>query len=177
MGQRIFLALRSIVYIGGFAWLWLWLMPQWLGIRSSTSLPPQSPARWWGLGPIVLGGVLAVNCFARFFFVGKGTPAPFDAPQHLVIIGPYRYVRNPMYLGAGLVLAGCAILFAEFSLVLIGYAVAIILLVNLFILLYEEPTLRRRFGAEYDEYRKNVRRWIPRARPWEPAQQQAMSAR
>jgi len=82
-----------------------------------------------------------------------------------------------MYLGAGLVLAGCAILFAEFSLVLIGYAVAIILLVNLFILLYEEPTLRRRFGADYDEYRKNVRRWIPRARPWEPAQQQAMSAR
>ena len=173
MGQRVFLAVRSALYITGFALLWLWLMPQWLNLRTSTSLPSQAPARWLGLIPLLLGAALAFNCFARFLFAGRGTPAPFDAPRLLVISGPYRYVRNPMYLGAGLVLAGCAILFAEFSAWLAAYVVAIIVVVNLFILFYEEPTLREKFGDDYDEYRKNVGRWIPRATAWSPSQKHA----
>jgi protein-S-isoprenylcysteine O-methyltransferase Ste14 len=177
VGQRIFLALRSLAYITGFTLLWLWLMPQWLNLRSSTNLPSQSPARWLGLVPLVAGAVITISCFAIFFIVGKGTPAPFDAPRHLVITGPYRYVRNPMYLGAGLVLLGCAILFAEFSGELVGYALAIIVLVNLFVFFYEEPTLRDKFGAEYLEYCKNVRRWIPRTSAWEHSQQQAVATR
>jgi len=177
MGQRIFLALRSALYISGFTLLWLWLMPQWLTIRSSTEFPSQHPARWFGLLPLFPGAILAISCFVNFFVVGKGTPAPFDAPRHLVISGPYRYVRNPMYLGAGLFLLGCGILFAEFSGLLVGYALAIIVLVNLFVFFYEEPTLREKFGAEYEEYCKNVRRWIPRTSAWEPSQKQAVAAK
>ena len=175
MGQRVFLALRSLLYVTGFALVWLWLMPQWINLRTSTSFPSQTPSRRLGLIPLVLGAVLAFNCFARFLFAGKGTPAPFDAPRRLVISGPYRYVRNPMYLGAGLVLTGRAILFAKFSAVLAAYAAAIIVVVNLFILFYEEPTLRLKFGDEYYEYCKNVRRWTPRATAWYPGKKQAVA--
>ena len=177
MGQRIFLALRSALYISGFMLLWLWLMPQWLNIRTSTESPSQSPARWVGLLLLIPGAVIAISCFLNFFSKGKGTPAPFDPPRHLVISGPYRYVRNPMYLGAGLVLLGCGVLFAEFSGRLVGYALAIIVLVNLLVFFYEEPTLRDKFGAEYLEYCKNVRRWIPRTSAWEHSQQQAAATK
>ena len=121
--------------------------------------------------------MITISCFVNFFLVGKGTPAPFDAPRHLVVSGPYRYVRNPMYLGAGLVLVGCGILFAQFSGVLVGYALGIVVLVNLFVFLYEEPTLRHKFGAEYEEYCRNVRRWIPRANPWQTVQRHTAAAR
>lgn len=177
MGQRIFLALRSLLYIGGFMLLWLWLMPQWLTIKSSMKFLSENPARWFGLLPLIPGAIIAISCFVNFFVVGKGTPAPFDAPRHLVICGPYRYVRNPMYLGAGLVLLGCGILFAEFSGMLVGYALAIVVLVNLFVFFYEEPTLREKFGAQYEEYSKNVRRWIPRTSAWEHPQRQAVAAK
>ena len=177
MGQRIFLAFRSVLYISGFLLLWLWLMPQWLSIRSSTDFPSQNPARWLGLVPLIPGAMITISCFVNFFLVGKGTPAPFDAPRHLVVSGPYRYVRNPMYLGAGLVLVGCGILFAQFSGVLVGYALGIVVLVNLFVFLYEEPTLRHKFGAEYEEYCRNVRRWIPRANPWQTVQRHTAAAR
>jgi len=80
-----------------------------------------------------------------------------------------------MYLGAGLVLTGSAILFAKFSAVLAAYAAAIIVVVNLFILFYEEPTLRLKFGDEYYEYCKNVRRWTPRATAWYPGKKQAVA--
>ena len=173
MGQRIFLAFRSLLYISGFLLLWLWLMPQWLNIRSSTDFPSQHPARWFGLVPFIPGAIIAISCFVNFFSVGKGTPAPFDAPRRLVITGPYRYVRNPMYLGAGLVLLGCGILFAEFSGMLVGYAAGIVVLVNLFVFIYEEPTLREKFGTEYEEYCRNVRRWIPRFTPWHSVQNAA----
>jgi protein-S-isoprenylcysteine O-methyltransferase Ste14 len=176
MGQRIFLALRSALYISGFAVLWLRWMPQWLNLRSSTNLVSETPVRWMGIVPLVLGAALAIDCFIRFFSVGKGTPAPFDAPRHLVISGLYRYVRNPMYLGAGLVLAGCTILFVELSIMLLGYAIAVIVIVNLFIFFYEEPTLRHKFGAEYEEYCRNVRRWIPRSQPWQPPEKEAAAA-
>src|SRR5690242_21943989 len=98
MGQRIFLALRSALYISVFTRLWLWLMPQWLNIRGSTDFPSQNPARWLGLVPLVPGAIIAISCFVNFFSVGEGTPAPFDAPRNLVVSGPYRYVRNPMYV-------------------------------------------------------------------------------
>lgn len=81
-----------------------------------------------------------------------------------------------MYLGTGLFIAGCAILFWEFSIALLWYAVGIIIAVNLFILLYEEPTLRRKFDRDYREYCRNVRRWIPRMQPWQPESPRLVAA-
>src|SRR5437763_16221186 len=93
VGQRVFLALRSLLYVTGFALVWLWLMPQWTNLRTSTSFPSQTPSRRLGLIPLVLGAVLASNCFARFLLAGKGPPPPFDALRRLVTAGLYPEVR------------------------------------------------------------------------------------
>ena len=106
-----------------------------------------------------LGAALALWCIFTFASLGRGTPAPFDPPRRLVIRGPYRFVRNPMYIGAGLALAGAA-LFCQ-SLPLLSYTVVFFLVAHLFVLWYEEPTLRRTFGQEYDAYTERVRRWWP----------------
>ena len=106
------------------------------------------------------GGVVALWCIFTFASIGRGTPAPFDPPRRLVIRGPYRFVRNPMYLGAGFALAGAA-LFYE-SLPLLGYAGFFLLATHLFVVCYEEPTLRQTFGQEYEAYCGRVRRWWPR---------------
>lgn len=102
MLHRLSLVLRSAIYVTGFMLFWLWLMPRWLNLRTSTTFPFVTPARWIGLVPLLLGASVAIACFANFVAVGQGTPAPFDAPRKLVISGPYRYARNPMYVGAGL---------------------------------------------------------------------------
>ncbi|HLG04891.1 MAG TPA: isoprenylcysteine carboxylmethyltransferase family protein, partial [Gemmatimonadales bacterium] len=106
------------------------------------------------------GGILALACVLTFAFVGKGTPAPFDPPRRLVRSGPYGYVRNPMYIGAGLALAGAAIFYR--SPALAGYALVFLAITHVFVLVYEEPTLDRLFGEEYRAYRMAVRRWLPR---------------
>jgi protein-S-isoprenylcysteine O-methyltransferase Ste14 len=98
--------------------------------------------------------------FGKF---GKGTLSPFDPTRHLVIKGLYRYVRNPMYVGVMIVLAGEALWFE--SLNMVWYAVLVFLLFNLFIIFYEEPYLRREFGEQYDKYKAEVGRWIP-GRPY-----------
>ena len=168
MGQRVFLALRSLLYVTGFALVWLWLMPQWINLRTSTSFPSQTPSRRLGLIPLVLGAVLAFNCFARFLFAGKGTPAPFDAPRRLVISGPYRYVRNPMYVGVVALILGQALLLGNLR--VLEYGLLVWLLFHLFVLLYEEPTLRRTYGVEYDRFLASVPRWIPLLRSRRPSE-------
>ncbi|MGH7674042.1 MAG: methyltransferase family protein [Gemmatimonadales bacterium] len=105
------------------------------------------------------GAALALWCILTFAVVGKGTPAPFDPPRRLVVRGPYRFVRNPMYIGAGLALAGAALFYP--SLAVLGYTALFFLITHVFVLFYEEPTLRRTFGEEYVEYCRRVRRWWP----------------
>ena len=105
------------------------------------------------------GAALALWCIGTFALVGKGTPAPFDPPRRLVVRGPYRMVRNPMYLGAGLALASAALFYQ--SAPIAAYAALFWLATHLFVVAYEEPTLRRTFGAEYEEYCRRVRRWWP----------------
>jgi protein-S-isoprenylcysteine O-methyltransferase Ste14 len=85
-----------------------------------------------------------------FVFIGKGTPAPFDPPTKLVIRGPYRFVRNPMYIGAGMTLAGAALFYESLSIFI--YTCLFFLITHLFVVLYEEPTLRRTFGDEWSEW-------------------------
>ncbi len=106
------------------------------------------------------GSALALWCILAFAVIGKGTPAPFDPPRRLVIRGPYRYLRNPMYLGAALTLLGAALFYR--SLPLLAYLGGFLLVTHGFVVWYEEPTLGRLFGDEYQAYRSSVRRWLPR---------------
>jgi len=123
---------------------------------SSTSL---GPLRLVGLLPLLLGVATYLWSAASFALVGKGTPAPIDPPQALVVTGPYRHVRNPMYLGVVLVLLGEALVLA--SPILLRYAALILLAFHLFVLYYEEPHLRHRFGEAYVHYCRSVPRWLP----------------
>lgn len=113
-----------------------------------------------GLLAILAGATILIWCIADFARVGRGTLAPVDPPKELVARGLYRFVRNPMYVGVVLVLVGESALFRSVSLLL--YAGTFFLIANLFVMLYEEPTLRARFGESYEHYRRSVGRWIPR---------------
>lgn len=106
------------------------------------------------------GAAIALWCVYVFALVGRGTPAPFVPPRELVIQGPYRIVRNPMYIGAGLALAGVALFYG--SLRFLAYTTLLFLAAHLFVVWYEEPTLRRTFGEGYAAYCRRVRRWWPR---------------
>ena len=156
--------IRSLVYATVFIGVLLIWVPRSLLEWSGALTPPDvSVAQIAGLMLSAAGGCLIAWCVGSFAFIGRGTPAPFDAPRRLVIRGPYRFVRNPMYIGAVLVLIGAASFYE--SAVLLGYAVFFLLAVHLFVRFYEEPTLRRSFGQAYDRYCVEVRRWLPR-RPW-----------
>ncbi|MEX2178508.1 MAG: methyltransferase [Gemmatimonadaceae bacterium] len=115
-----------------------------------------------GMGLGAAGAAIALWCIVTFAAIGKGTPAPFDPPRRLVVQGPYRFVRNPMYMGAGLALASAA-LFYE-SMTLLVYAGVFLIITHLFVVWYEEPALRRAFGQEYEVYCRHVSRWWPRLR-------------
>lgn len=110
----------------------------------------------------VIGAGLALWCIVTFIVRGRGTPAPFDPPRQLVVAGPYRLVRNPMYIGAGLALAGAALFYRSWA--LLAYCAAFLLVMQLFVVGYEEPALRATFGASYARYCEQVRRWWPRLR-------------
>jgi len=152
---------RALAYATVFAGLVLVFLPA----RLLSEIGVTRPAAF-GLAQIagafvaVAGAALAAWCVLAFVFVGRGTPAPFDPPRRLVVRGPYRYVRNPMYLGAGLAIAGAG-LYHE-AVVLFAYAGAFLALMHVFVLLYEEPRLRRTFGADYVSYCQQVRRWRPK---------------
>jgi protein-S-isoprenylcysteine O-methyltransferase Ste14 len=113
-----------------------------------------------GLVPIVLGLGLSAWCVTLFATKGRGTPAPWDAPRRFVALGPYRLVRNPMYLGMGSVILGEAVLFESWPLGL--YLIALALVWHAFVVLWEEPSLERTFRDEYRSYRAVVPRWVPR---------------
>ena len=119
---------------------------------------------WPGAAAIAIGVVLLLHAFVLFAVRGIGTPAPIAPTKHLVVTGAYRYVRNPMYLAVLSIIFGQALLFADVTVAL--YGVGIFLLVATFVRFYEEPTLHEQFGNEYDRYRAQVPRWIPRSRPY-----------
>ena len=107
---------------------------------------------------------MLLDSFARFALQGVGTPAPVFPTRHLVVTGLYRYVRNPMYLAVLSTIFGQAVFLANVT--LLEYAGLVGVLFYLFVLLYEEPTLRKTFGPEYEDYCKAVPRWIPRFTAW-----------
>ncbi len=145
--------LFTIVVPGlGGAWVPWWILTRHGGTAT--------PAAWAAVPVIVTGAALYGWCVWNFAAVGGGTPGPWDAPSRFVAAGPYRWVRNPIYLAALMIVAGEAWLFR--SLPLLAYAGALAVCFHLFVTGYEERTLRRRFGGTYLEYRRTVRRWIPR---------------
>ena len=108
----------------------------------------------------LIGSLVVLSCFWNFTFKGRGTPIPSDPPKELVITGPYRYVRNPIYVGVLLIFLGHFLWFGYWAMLI--YTVSAFIGVHLFVLLYEEPTLKRKFGAAYEDYLKRVPRWMPR---------------
>ncbi len=151
----------------GFFALWFWLLPGWLGFR--VELAGAARWRWLAALPSVLGFAIALRCAWDFAWTGHGTPAPLAPPKRLVVVGLYRYVRNPMYVGFAAGWIGLWVVLGHPNPVAIVVAAAIALGVHLFVLFYEEPTLRKTFGTEYEEYCRNVGRWRPRLRGWDRA--------
>jgi protein-S-isoprenylcysteine O-methyltransferase Ste14 len=125
---------------------------------------------WWlplrvvGVVVLAAAAVALVHAFARFVLEGLGTPAPIAPADHLVVGGPYRFVRNPMYLAVVGAVAGQALVLGR--VVLLAYAGVLAVVFGAFVHLYEEPTLRRQFGDDYEGYRRAVSAWLPRLRPW-----------
>ena len=110
----------------------------------------------------LLGGLILLWSFWNFLIEGRGTPAPIDPPKELVAVGFYRYVRNPMYFGVLLILIGHFLWFGFWW--ILAYTVIAFVVVHLFVTRYEEPTLKRKFGAAYENYLQKVPRWIPKIR-------------
>lgn len=134
------------------------LIPFWL-MDGSPRLA-QGPLTWLGVLMTLAGAAIYFRCAWEFAVRGLGTPAPIAPTKFLVTTALHRYVRNPMYIGVALVIAGQAALFH--TLHVLEYAAGMLLMAHGFVVLYEEPTLRRQFGESYEEYRRSVPRWIPR---------------
>jgi protein-S-isoprenylcysteine O-methyltransferase Ste14 len=154
------LALRNLAFTvvvpgagGGYV---PWLILTWHG-----SLP--APSGWYAAPVIGAGIVLYLSCVWEFSVVGRGTPGIWDPPRTVVAAGPYRWVRNPIYLAALLIVGGEAGLFR--SAALLGYAAALAACFHLLVTGYEEPRLRARFGQPYEAYQRAVGRWRPRRPP------------
>lgn len=156
----MFILVRALTYSTLFIGLLLVFLPGQV-LSSSGVTQPAAVGVWQVVGLIIgaLGGAVAVSCILTFVVVGRGTPAPFDPPRRLVVRGPYGFVRNPMYIGAGLALAGAAAFYE--SPALLAYASLFLLVTHVFVLAYEEPTLRRTFGKDYESYCARVGRWWP----------------
>jgi protein-S-isoprenylcysteine O-methyltransferase Ste14 len=159
MLYRILLVLRAALYSAAFVLLWAWLAAS---VRPFDARLPFTIPTWvfpLGLALALAGSLIALWCIVTFVASGRGTPAPFDPPREFVAAGPYRYVRNPMYVGAFGVIVGAGL--ALRSLSIVGLAILFLLFTHLLVVLYEEPSLTRRFGDPYRRYKSAVHRWLP----------------
>jgi protein-S-isoprenylcysteine O-methyltransferase Ste14 len=137
------------------------------GARKPADFPGQGLAMAVGLVLIAAGLVALIGAFVQFAVEGRGTPAPVAPTVKLVVRGPYRHVRNPMYVAVLAIILGQALVFGSLGVLL--YGAAVLGAVHAFVVLYEEPTLRSTYGAQYEAYARGVPRWIPRISPWRPA--------
>ncbi len=161
VGSAVFFVVGPGIVVG----LIPWLLTGW---QVREPVPYWAPMRVLGVMLLVAGLIVLIQAFVRFVVEGLGTPVPVAAPERLVVGGLYRYVRNPMYVGALAAIVGQALLLGQLGLLL--YAAALWLITAAFVRFYEEPALTRRFGADYEAYRRAVPAWLPRLRPWEPGE-------
>jgi protein-S-isoprenylcysteine O-methyltransferase Ste14 len=154
------LVLRTLVYATAFVGFLLIYLPARV-LASAGIERPVSVGAMQIAGILIgsLGAALTAWCVISFIALGKGTPAPFDAPRRLVVRGPYRFLRNPMYAGAATAIAGAALFYGSVG--LLAYIAAFLLAFHLFVIFYEEPALRSKFGAAYGDYCHRVHRWWP----------------
>jgi protein-S-isoprenylcysteine O-methyltransferase Ste14 len=156
IGTIVFLGLAPGVVAG----LVPWLITGW---RSSWPGGGAAPVAVVAVLAVLGGIAVLLDAFVRFARA-DGTPAPPMPTARLVVVGPYRFVRNPMYEAVLAIILGQALLFASVATAV--YAGLVLLAVAAFVRLYEEPTLELEYGDEYREYRRHVRGWVPRLRPW-----------
>ena len=157
--SSVWLAARSIAWAALLPGAFVGYLPwRFFGV-AQVQLDPRSPLHLLGLLCIGVGAVLLAACIWEFAHSGRGTLAPVDAPSQLVVLGLYRYVRNPMYLSVTTIVLGELLLTRSRGL-LINW-VSWFAAVNLFVIGYEEPTLRRQFGSAYKQYCRSVGRWVP----------------
>ena len=138
-----------------------WYLTRW---QLKPPLFDGEPSRWFGGLLVAISAVCVIECFLRFALRGLGTPAPIAPTQHLVVSGLYRYVRNPMYIAVVSAIGGQAFWLGSTDLLVYGAIVWTFFFA--FVSIYEEPTLKRQFGAEYDMYKRHVPGWLPRITPW-----------
>ena len=160
INKSLFVALRGAILATLFVALWVWIAT--LVHRLDPLLRVTLPVWLRPLGWILLvaGGAFGVVSVWLFLTTGKGTPAPFDPPQVFVAIGPYRYVRNPMYVGGVLAMASVGLIVPSCAILIL--AVLVWGLVHIMVVYYEEPELKKRFGSSYVQYTAKVNRWLPR---------------
>lgn len=158
--KLFFIILRSLIYVPLFILLFGWLalnvrvydeklgvgLPQWVSII--------------GIVSMAVGSILILICVGFFVIRGQGTPAVFDPPREFVAVGPYAYVRNPMYIGGFILLVGFGLYHLSVSILIL--AVILIVVFHFFVLIVEEPTLERLFGKSYLDYKKKINRWLPK---------------
>lgn len=151
---------RTVLYVAVIVALVSIFLPSQVLERSGMArVSPPGILQLAGAAITLAGAGLALWCAVTFAVVGRGTPLPFDPPRRLVIAGPYRSVRNPMAIGVGSALLGAALVYESVSLFVL--AGLFMLGIHAFVVSYEEPTLRRMFGAEYEAYLARVNRWLP----------------
>jgi protein-S-isoprenylcysteine O-methyltransferase Ste14 len=155
IGSSVFFLLAPGTLVG--------VVPWWITRWQPRGAAPV-PLRALGVALLGAGLVVLISAFVRFVAEGSGTPAPVAPPERLVVGGLYRYVRNPMYLAVVATIVGQA-LWLGYP-ILLRWATVVGLGMFAFVRLYEEPTLRERFGADYEAYRRAVPGWWPRLRPW-----------
>jgi protein-S-isoprenylcysteine O-methyltransferase Ste14 len=159
--RRLFALLRTLIVAPLFVSFWMYFVPRWFAGPDLFRNP--RPLGWI---VVAIGVAICLPCVLYFAWKGVGTPMPLDPPRKLVVTGPYRWVRNPMYVGMAFLLVGEALVFPLLTRFLLVEAVLAFALVATFVVVYEEPKLRRTFGSDYEEYCRHVRRWIPRLTPW-----------
>ncbi len=167
--QQIWAVLKTSLFAATFIAFFLVYLPWIWAIQGrAVSYAGLASLCFIAVVPLTVGAYVALRCAFAFAWTGLGTPAPFDPPRTLVVAGFYRYVRNPMYIGAALFILGETALFGSIRNGLL-YVVLFMGCLAIFVLIYEEPALRSKFGADYEEYCRNVPRFIPRLQPWEKA--------
>jgi protein-S-isoprenylcysteine O-methyltransferase Ste14 len=158
--SSLWLALRSLVWAAALPGIVAGYVPwRYLGL-GQVRIAWRDPAQLLGILLAALGVGLLATCIWEFARRGRGTLAPVDPPRHLVVQGLYRFVRNPMYVSVTTILLGELLIARSAALAL--YCAGWLVAVNLFVIGYEEPALRRQFGASYERYTRTVGRWIPR---------------
>jgi protein-S-isoprenylcysteine O-methyltransferase Ste14 len=154
----LFSLLRSLIYVPAFILFFGWIALRVRVYDKDIGLLPE-----WTLLPgivlMIIGGMLCLVCVGIFIVKGKGTPAVFDPPTEFVAVGPYKYVRNPMYIGGFILLIGFGLFHRSLSILILF--IVLFFLFHLFVVFVEEPQLEKRFGKSYIEYKNSVKRWIP----------------